>query len=155
MVIGRRGCGCVCRCGCRRECGWCFGRDKPRAKTWKAKIKVIVFCLATQLSFFLDIRAGLWYKASLTVSRATMGCNVKHVKQFVHSWWPTKNLLVSLAKLFPFTVIWIFQVSFYIIIITALKFLNKFKTFNSSECACCFELNYCTICSSSGAVLCG
>ena len=59
-----------------------------------------------------------------------MGCNVKHVKKFVHLWWLTKNILVSLAKLFPLTVIWIFYISFFIIIITVLKVLNKFKTFN-------------------------
>ena len=38
--------------------GVCFGRGRPRAKTWKAE-KGDCFCLAKQLSFFLDIRAGL------------------------------------------------------------------------------------------------
>ena len=100
-----------CRCGCRREWGWCFGACQTTCKNVESKNKGDCFCLAKQNNiFFLDIRAGLWYIASLTVSEATIGCNVKHVKQFVHSWWPTKNLLVSLTRLFPLTVIWIFYV---------------------------------------------
>ena len=60
MVIGGRGCKYVStRCGCRRECGWCFGRGRPRAKTWKAKIKAIASVLLNKIIFFLDIRAGL------------------------------------------------------------------------------------------------